>query len=244
MRKMNIFRVVCAAVGCMAVASTPYATKAQGVEVSVGADVVSSYVWRGAYCGGTSVQPSLSVSTGGLSLTAWGSAGFTSPNYLDEYDLTLGYGAGGFSVAITDYWFTDHSGNSVGYFTYTPETTSHMFEGTLAYDFGPLAASINTFFAGNDFKAAAEGEEAKRAYSTYFELSAPFTLGGLDFKAELGTTFGEGLYADKFSVVNIGITGSKTIQITDNFSIPAFTKVIFNTAEGARSTFFVFGITL
>ena len=45
------------------------------VEASVGADLVSGYIWRGQDLGGVSIQPTLSVSYKGFSLSAWGTAG-------------------------------------------------------------------------------------------------------------------------------------------------------------------------
>ena len=45
------------------------------VEASVGADLVSGYIWRGQDLGGVSVQPSLEISYKGFSLGAWGSVG-------------------------------------------------------------------------------------------------------------------------------------------------------------------------
>ncbi|MDR1746979.1 MAG: hypothetical protein LBR49_06890 [Tannerella sp.] len=216
-------------------------TNVQAQEFSVAGDLVSSYIWRGSYCGGVSVQPTLGFSAGGFSLTAWGSVGFTSPDYLEEFDFTAGYSVGNLSLAITDYWFVYRTDDPGDYFNYKAKETAHMFEGTLGYDFGPLALSWNTFFAGNDFKVNDDGED-KRAYSTYIEASAPFKVGEIDLKAELGVTPWEGLYADKFYVVNIGLTGSKEIKITDSFSFPAFAKVIFNPA--AKQTHFVFGISL
>jgi Bacterial protein of unknown function (Gcw_chp). len=83
-------------------AFTPICLKAQdNVETSVGADIVSGYIWRGQDLGGVSVQPSLSVSYKGLSLGAWGSVGLESKD-TKEFDLTLGYSTGGFSVSVTD----------------------------------------------------------------------------------------------------------------------------------------------
>ncbi|MDR1601217.1 MAG: hypothetical protein LBS42_02165 [Tannerella sp.] len=233
MKKKNIQGRVLPATGIVAAMLLIPAPAEAQAEVSVGGDLVSSYIWRGAYCGGVSIQPALGLSAGGFSLTAWGSVGFTSPDYLEEYDFTLGYSTGGFSVAITDYWFN----SSPNYFNYKSRETAHMFEGTLAYDFGPLALSWNTFFAGNDY-----GSEGDRAYSTYIEASAPFTVGSVGLKAEVGLTPWDGLYSDKLNVVNIGLTGSKEIKITDTFSVPAFTKVVFN--PYTQQAYFVFGISL
>lgn len=46
---------------------------ADKVNFKVSADVVSSYVWRGAYNAGASIQPTLGMSAGNFSLTVWGS---------------------------------------------------------------------------------------------------------------------------------------------------------------------------
>ena len=54
-------------------------------EITPAADLVSSYVWRGAYQTGVSIQPSLSLSYAGLSLTAWGSTAFSTT--AKEFDL-------------------------------------------------------------------------------------------------------------------------------------------------------------
>ena len=44
------------------------------VEASAGADLVSGYIWRGQDLGGVSIQPTLSVSYKGFSLSAWGNS--------------------------------------------------------------------------------------------------------------------------------------------------------------------------
>ena len=83
----------------------PFTAKAQDkVEASVGVDLVSGYVWRGQDLGGVSLQPAVSVAYKGFSLEAWGSTGFSKTDAdgydAKEFDLTLGYSAGGFNVLI------------------------------------------------------------------------------------------------------------------------------------------------
>ncbi|MDR0574844.1 MAG: hypothetical protein LBG96_12595 [Tannerella sp.] len=224
----------------IAFSAVTFFTKAQKVELSAGAgaDIVSSYIWRGQNLGGVSIQPTAAISLGGLSLTAWGSVGFE--NYdTKEFDFTLSYGTGGFSAAITDYWFDtpDINGDVNNYFDYAAHTTVHMFEATLGYDFGPAAISWNTYFAGMDYKT-----DGDRAYSTYIEASAPFKVGGLDMKAELGLTPWESIYSDKLNIVNIGVKVGKDIRVTESFSIPVSTKITFNPNQ--ERCYFVFGITL
>lgn len=196
------------------------AQEAEKVEVSIGGDVVSGYIWRGLDCGGVSIQPSISVSRSGFSLTAWGSVGLESRD-TKEIDLTLGYEVGGFNIAITDYWLD----------------SSHTFEATLGYDFGPLALSWNSYFAGDDYTKV----NGKRAYSSYFEAVVPFRLGGFNFAAEVGATPWEGAYSTGFNVVNISLGAGKEIKISEAFSLPLFVKLTFNPNQ--EKAFFVFGLS-
>ena len=99
------------------------------VEASVGADLVSGYIWRGQDLGGVSIQPTLSVSYKGFSLSAWGTAGIEKED-TKEIDLTLGYTTGGFSISVTDYWFN----GGPGYFHYGSHNTNHTFEAQIGYD--------------------------------------------------------------------------------------------------------------
>lgn len=139
--------------GVIALLSTvmPFTTKAQDkVEASVGADIVSGYIWRGQDLGGVSLQPSASIAYKGFSLEAWGSVGIEKTNAdgydAKELDLILGYSTGGFSISITDYWFN----TGAGYFHYSAHNTAHLYEAQLGYDFGPVAVNWYTNFAGAD----------------------------------------------------------------------------------------------
>ena len=205
------------------------------VEASVGADLVSGYIWRGQDLGGVSVQPSLEISYKGFSLGAWGSVGFESSD-TKEFDLTLGYSTGGFSISVTDYWFNTQVPSNK-YFKYGAHSTAHVFEAQVGYDFGPLALSWNTYFAGDDYTK----ENGDRAYSTYVGISAPFKLGGLDWSAEVGLTPWEGAYANKFNVTNLTLKAEKEIKFTNSFSLPTFAQVTFN--PHTQGAYFVFGVS-
>lgn len=88
---------------------TTSAQEKKKFEVTPAADIVSSYVWRGGYDAGASIQPSLTLSYAGFSLEAWGSTDFsTSADEFKskEFDLTLGYQIKGFEIAVTDYWWS------------------------------------------------------------------------------------------------------------------------------------------
>ena len=210
------------------------------LETSIGTDLVSQYVWRGQNLGGVSVQPTLGLGYKGLSLSAWGSAGLSNPADTREFDLTLAYTIGGFNIGVTDYWFNAGLDPLNRYFAYAADCTNHVFEANVGYDFGFASLQWYTNFAGNDGLTPAE----KRAYSSYVEVNVPFVLGGVDWTATAGAVpFATDFYGvEGFGVVNVALTASKDIRITDSFSIPVFAQVAAN--PYSRNAFFVFGITL
>lgn len=224
----------------MAMLSGTAATAQDKVEATVAADVVSNYIWRGLDLGNVSLQPTLGLSYEGFSLTAWGSVGLTEATDTKEFDLTLGYTLGGFNVGVTDYWFNDGQDSDGRYFLYDAHRTNHIFEANLGYDFGPVNVQAYANFAGND----GANDKGKRAYSTYVELSAPFTLGTCDWTAAAGfvpmetTSYG----TSGFAVTNLSVKCAKEIRVTDSFSIPLFGQVVANPC--AQKAYLVFGFSL
>ena len=68
----------------------------------LGADLVSSYVWRGTQFGsGAHIQPWVSLSTGNLEFGAWGSFPTTAAGGGNELDLYASYSFGSFGYKST-----------------------------------------------------------------------------------------------------------------------------------------------
>lgn len=191
------------------------------LQASLGADLVSQYIWRGQDLGDASLQPSLGIGWQGLSLSAWGSVGITDPRDTKELDLTLGYTYEGFNVGVTDYWFSNGS-----YFKYKAHQTTHVWEVNLGYDFGFLNVQWYTNFAGDD----GVNKDGKRAYSSYLELSAPFRLGNLDWTATLGTVpYATTLYdANGFCITNVSLRATKDFVIKERYHLPLFVGLTAN----------------
>lgn len=211
------------------------------VETTVSADVVSSYVWRGQDCGSAAIQPTLGIAYKGLSLTAWGSYGLVDTNDNKEFDLTLAYTTGGFNIGVTDYWFSNGKDPEGRYFKYDAHGTNHVFEANIGYDFGPVALQWYTNFSGND----GVNKNGERAYSSYFEVSAPFKLATCDWTASLGvvpyaTDFYENVKG--FAVTNVTLKATKDIRVTDTFSIPIFAQVTGNPCS--QRAYLALGFTL
>ncbi len=243
--KRDVWRLVMSFIVVMVFSTS---MKAQDkVEVGVGADLVSGYIWRGQNLGGVGIQPSASVAWKGLSLTAWGAVGFDNDD-AKEFDLTLGYSVGGFSVSVTDYSFNKgdnfKTGNAIDgkYFHYGANSTLHVFEAQVGYDFRFLALNWYTNIGGNDGLK----KNGKRAYSSYLTLSAPFKLGGLDWEATVGATPWETSFYNGgvggFAVSEVALQATKVIRVTDSFSLPLFAKVIWNPAT--EDGYFTMGLSL
>lgn len=200
-------------------------------------DLVSTYIWRGQHLGHVSIQPELSVEWKGLSLSAWGSVGLSNYKDLREIDLTLSYETGGFSVGIVDYWNNEHDSR---YFYFKKDATGHSVEGFVSYDFGSLSISWQTFFAGNDYRE----DNSKRAWSSYFEVVAPFRLITCRWEAKAGLVPWLSDYYNTrgFSMTNLSLRATKDIKITDSFSLPLFGQLIANPAS--QDVYLVAGITL
>ena len=206
------------------------------INAGIGADFVSHYIWRGLDAGNVSIQPALDVGCKGWNLSAWGSVGVSHED-TKEFDLTASYTFGGLTVSITDYWFDSPQER---YFRYKAHDTSHVFEASLAYDFGFMSAAWFTNFAGND----GTNGSGDRAYSSYFELNVPFRLASADWTGTLGAVpFASSFYdVEGFAVTNVALKASKDIKITESFSVPVFAQIIAN--PSSEKAWFVFGFTL
>jgi len=225
----------------MAIALPATSMAQDKVEATVGADVVSGYIWRGQDLGGASIQPSLSVAYKGFSLSAWGSMGINNED-AKEIDLTLAYETGNFSISLTDFWAlpAGEDGEGIKYFKYGAHSTSHVFEAQIGYDFEVFSLSWATNIAGAD----GVNKDGKRAYSSYVSMIAPFSLGGLDWEAEIGATPWATDYYEStngFAVCDISLGASKELKISESYSLPVFAKATFNPA--ADKAYFTFGIS-
>lgn len=224
-------------------------------QFATGADIVSSYVWRGVpqdrtvggnpSLGSPNIQPYLSFTTGSLTLGSWASSSFLGN--VKEVDLYATYAfSPAFALTVTDYnW---GFANSKGYFNYS-KGTDHMFEATLAYSVPtafPLGVTVNTMFAGCDTLST-----GKSAFSTYAELSYPVTANA---KVFVGASLFQSAMVyntSGFAFTNIGVKVSKSIVITDKFSLPVYGILGANLcnkdvtgAAKPTSLYFVAGVTL
>jgi len=180
---------------------------------SAGADLVSSYLWRGTKFGtGPAIQPYVELGLGNFTLGSWGSYCFTT-NEAAETDLYLSYAFGfGLSLGLTDYYFP-----GTEYFDFSQSTGAHALEINAGYAAGGLSLGANYFIN----RADGAGNAGR---DLYFEAGYSFHSFGFMLGAGNGWHTADG----GFMICNIGITTSKEITLTETFALPVSGAVILN----------------
>ena len=188
-----------------------------------GADLVSSYVWRGTQFGsGSHIQPYMDIGSGNLTGGVWGSFPTSAKGGGNELDLWVSYDFGPLALTITNYTFPGEGG------VYSKD------EGLFNGDYTELSAS--TSIGGVDLSAGYfTGVEA-----LFIELGT--SIGAVDVALGYGDDQSDPFYADGGSgIVNMSFSGSKDIQISDSYALPVFGSFIIN--PEAETAFLVFGIS-
>lgn len=212
--------------------------------LSVGADLVSRYIWRGTDFGNSpSIQPTVELGAGGFAIGFWG-AYPTATTGAEEADLYAGYNfdlnsSGRIYIGFTDYMFPTSGFQISNFNNYDdPEGAgSHFIELNASYsgpENFPLSIAFNIFIHN-----VADNP-------TYLELGYSAGIGDVGLDLFLGSAFGDGAAyygsTETFDVVNTGITASKEIKFSESFSLPVFGSVIVNPAT--ENLFYVVGVSL
>ncbi len=195
------------------------------VSISAGADIYSRYNWRGLDFGdAASFQPTLSLGIGNFSIGAWGAYSFFSgstPAY-NENDLFATYeieteSAGSFTIIYTDYYYP-YSGAS--FFKYNV-SFSHVLEGGLSYS-GPEKFPVELSAYYN-----IKNDPDK---SAYIQVGYPATVVdvSLSFYAGFTPDASEWYATTKAGFINLGVTATKNVEITEKFSLPVHIAYILN----------------
>lgn len=187
-------------------------------DVSLGADVVSNYIWRGTKFAGPSVQPYIELGSGDFTIGSWGSFALSEVDVPMENDFYASYAFGDLSLGVTDYYYQ-------GEFTDFSDTTgSHAIEFNVGYAIGDLSFSANYILNKTPDGAGSIGNDM------YFEVGYALLE---NLSAFVGAGDGWHSVADSkgdhpFTVVNVGLSTSKEVKITEDFSIPVSGAVIYN----------------
>ena len=209
-----------------------------GVYLSGGLDLSSAYIWRGTLLAkGASFQPFIEFGAGPFAIGAWNCTDFQGD--YKEIDLYTSITAGQVTFTFTDYYVPEGP-DAPKFGNYKNDETAHTFELSVDWEseFG-LDASMNVLLYGADKKYWLEGidddKASKNAYGTYFELGYTATVKDVDVRAFVGSVFNQSTwYGDctgthkGINVVNLGISATKELKITDKFTLPVYACFGYN----------------
>ena len=191
---------------------------AQAEGFKIGADVVSSYVWRGIEIGDSAaIQPALSYTFPGIGVVvgAWGSYAITD-NVIDdlsnkhryqEVDLYATVPVGPLSLTVTDYYvvpFNTGSSNRTFDFTSDGPNVVELSVGYAQKNLSLLAA-INV--AGNDTTIGYKNAKYFEAGYKFYDKDGYTAKGVVGFGDE--DYYGNPANGDNIALVNTGISVSK-----------------------------------
>jgi len=247
MNKKNIlfFCIITAWIACV---PSIQAQDKPSSKINITTDLVSRYIWRGLdYGKAPSIQPTFAYLKSEFEIGCWGA--FNAIGTYHEADLYAKYTLKNFTIACTDYFIHNETkSNDTRYFDYGSKSTNHTLEGSLQYKGSekfPISVLAATYFFGNDRAWGYDDEKdstLENYYSTYFELGYTLKCKGKTVDLFMGLTPQAGAYGNTFGVINLGLTGYRTIQITDKFELPVKASLIANPQAG--NLYFVIGITL
>ena len=190
-----------------------------------GADLVSSYVWRGTQFGsGAHIQPWMKLGSRALTAGVWGSFPTTASGGGNELDLWISYNLGPLAITITNYSFPNEDGR------YGADSPG-LFDG----DWMEISGSSNLGSIGVTVGYFTDAE------ALYIE--AAFPIGAVNIGIGFGSDSKGVFYAGGDSgLVNLSFGGSKDIKITEEYSLPVFGSFIYN--PESEAAFLVFGMSL
>ena len=187
--------------------------------------------------GNASVQPSLGLNWKGLTVYAWGSTEFREKN--NEIDLSLEYEYKNLTLYANNY-FTQTEEEPFKYFNYSSHSTGHTFEvgaGYMLSEKVPIVSKLVHYLCRKRLPGKRE-----TCLVQLLRVELPVQREGC--KYEYRSRFHSlGKYVlRQIQCSNIGLSATKDIKITSNFSLPIFGKLIANPYE--EQLYFVVGITL
>lgn len=211
-----------------------------------GSDIYSRYIWRGVdYGNAPSFQPAISYTAGGFSAGTWAAYSIGTSNtdlttgsatVFAEHDLwasyTLSTETGSFALLYTDYYYPSAG---LKYFNFNGTTGSHVLEIGGSYTGAeqlPLTVAVYYNFHNDVDK------------SVYLQISYPFTI-----EAGTVTLFAAGTPAKSVwyvtteaALINAGISLSKSVKVTESFSLPVSASYILN--PHLEQSYLIFGFSL
>ncbi|ANF50246.1 hypothetical protein A0O34_06820 [Chryseobacterium glaciei] len=179
----------------------------------------------------------------------WGASSLTDDKdgtHYKEINYYVQYSNGRFYIGLWDLFNSRNINTTVAsedIFHYSNRRTSHIIDLRTNYTFGPsfpinVEADIMLYGGANAGEVVLEpdGSYKKNKYSTYVQVSYPVISGKkVNLDAFVGAgfalndqTFLYGNGKNSFDIVNAGIKATKTVKITDHYSLPVSMMAMWN----------------
>ena len=236
MKRIHVLASLCAILlGASSIA--PLSAQERGQwSLSVGADAVSHYLWRGMELGGPSLQPSayFDYAQGDwtVSLGMWGTKSLLANRYGDHYaelDLSAEASWRNLTLSLTDY----AEGRYFG-----PWHQEHALDLGLSLTLSenvPVTFSWYTIL--NKYHEAAlmpSGYRWSEAFPSYFEVAYDFSLSVVDFSVAAGMLpFASGYYEnDSFGICNLHLSAGHEFEFQHGGTLPVAAQLMYNPMGG------------
>jgi len=200
--------------------------------------VQSRHVWRGEKLGtAPAIEPSVTFSASRFSFNIWASV--TTNNSYSEIDLIPAYQFNNFQLSLLDYYNPVPEEDN-HYLNFQEGRNRHSLELTADnyyVDKQRFKWMIGTFLLGDKNE-----DTGNPCYSTYLEFKYPFTIWGIDTEPFAGLTPFKGFYADKFALINTGISFTKEFEVSARLTIPINVTYTYNPYQDKQLVTFATGL--
>jgi hypothetical protein len=231
MKKNNLLSIACALLlGSSSVA--PLCAQESGEwSMTVGADAVSNYLWRGSSLAGPSIQPSTyfdyEKGDWAVSLGAWGTKSFLKDDY-NEWDLSIEATWRNITLSLANY--SEYYGAELD--------DNYIDLGVSLTLSENIPITFSWYSIINQYDNAAlipSGYRWNKAFPSYFEVTYDFSVSVVDFTIAAGMLpFVTGYYENEdFGICNLSLNAGHEFELNDSSVLPISAQFVYNPMERA-----------
>lgn len=231
MKKNNLLSIACALLlGSSSVA--PLCAQESGEwSMTVGADAVSNYLWRGSSLAGPSIQPSTyfdyEKGDWAVSLGAWGTKSFLKDDY-NEWDLSIEATWRNITLSLANY--SEYYGAELD--------DNYIDLGVSLTLSENIPITFSWYSIINQYDNAAlipSGYRWNKAFPSYFEAAYDFSVSVVDFTIAAGMLpFVTGYYENEdFGICNLSLNAGHEFELNDSSVLPISAQFVYNPMERA-----------
>lgn len=231
MKKNNLLSIACALLlGSSSV--VPLCAQESGEwSMTVGADAVSNYLWRGSSLAGPSIQPSTyfdyEKGDWAVSLGAWGTKSFLKDDY-NEWDLSIEATWRNITLSLANY--SEYYGAELD--------DNYIDLGVSLTLSENIPITFSWYSIINQYDNAAlipSGYRWNKAFPSYFEAAYDFSVSVVDFTIAAGMLpFVTGYYENEdFGICNLSLNAGHEFELNDSSVLPISAQFVYNPMERA-----------